>query len=61
MEKDYVRETIGECSGGAGLYQFENLPLGEFLNWFAENIKFCDEIHKEKGRKLYNFLSDFVD
>lgn len=61
MEKDYVKKTIGACSGYVGLTNFEKMPLGEFLSWFAENIKFCDLSHKIKARKLIAFLKDFVE
>ena len=46
-----ILSIIAECSGGAGLQEYERLPLNEFLAWFENNISY-----KKKGMELISFL-----
>ena len=51
-----VLKIIGECSGGAGLQEYERLPLNEFLVWFENNISYNHEESRKKGMELISFL-----
>jgi hypothetical protein len=51
-----ILKIIGECSGGAGLQEYERLPLNEFLVWFENNISYNAEESKKKGMELISFL-----
>jgi hypothetical protein len=51
-----ILNIIAECSGGAGLQEYERLPLNEFLAWFEDNISYNNEESKKKGMDLISFL-----
>lgn len=51
-----ILNIIAECSGGAGLQEYERLPLNEFLVWFENNISYNNEESKKKGMELISFL-----
>lgn len=51
-----ILKIIGECSGGAGLLEYERLPLNEFIAWFENNISYNGEESKKKGMELISFL-----
>jgi hypothetical protein len=51
-----ILKVIEECSGWAGLQEYEKLPLNEFLVWFENNISYNTEESKQKGMELISFL-----
>lgn len=56
MNKTDILNIIGECSGGAGLQEYERLSLNEFIVWFENNISYNAEESKKKGMELISFL-----
>ena len=51
-----ILKIIEECSGWAGLQEYERLPLNEFLAWFENNISYNTEESRKKGMELISFL-----
>jgi hypothetical protein len=51
-------EIIKECSGLAGITNYQNMPLDDFIKWFENDISYNDIDSKEKGMELIKYLTE---
>jgi hypothetical protein len=49
-------KIIKECSGLAGVTNYQNMPLDKFVEWFENNISYNDIESQEEGKKLIKYL-----
>lgn len=47
---------IKNCSGLAGITNYQNMPLNDFIKWFENDISYNDIESQEEGKKLIEFL-----
>lgn len=51
-----ITKIIKECSGLAGITNYQNMPLNEFIKWFENDISYNDVESQEIGKGLINYL-----
>jgi hypothetical protein len=51
-------KIIKECSGLAGVTNYQNMPLDKFIKWFEQDISYNDIESQEKGMKLIKYLTE---
>lgn len=53
-----IIKVIRECSGLAGITNYQNMPLNKFIEWFENDISYNDIDSREKGMELIKFLTE---
>jgi hypothetical protein len=51
-------KIIKECSGLAGVTNYQNMPLDDFIKWFENDISYNDIDSQEKGMELIKYLTE---
>lgn len=51
-----VIKIIKECSGLAGVTNYQNMPLNKFIEWFENDISYNDVESQEIGKELIKYL-----
>jgi hypothetical protein len=55
-----VLDIIDYTSGYAGLQEFQNSSLPEFINWYEDNIQYCSPDAEAEGQKVVDLLKAIV-
>ena len=56
MTKERIKEIIANCSGIAGLTEYERLSEKDFIEWFENNIQYNGYESRMQGKELIEYL-----
>ena len=56
MTKERIKEIIADCSGIAGLTEYERLSEKDFIEWFENNIQYNGYESRMQGKRLIEYL-----